>query len=108
MSTVHIEVKQATVRRFAEGLSYGNGDPFNLVCTLDFIGRGEVQMGADLAWPGHPITRADLRELRRQLVDDYRAKRLYCWRVKGAAPPFRGRIVREDGPLVYWEMPIEA
>ncbi|MCK9606238.1 MAG: hypothetical protein M0R33_07270 [Methylomonas sp.] len=108
MSTVHIEIKQAVVRRYADGLSYDAGDPFNLVCTLDFIGRGEVQMGADLAVPGHPITRADLRELRRQLTTDFRAKRVYCWRLKGLSPPFRGRVIREEGPLAYWEMPIEA
>ncbi|WFP48526.1 hypothetical protein PL263_10415 [Methylomonas sp. EFPC3] len=104
MGEVHIEVKQAVVRRYADKLHYADADPFNLVCTLDFIGRSEAQISADLACPDNPITRADLRELRRQLVADYAVRRLYCWRIKDAAPPYPGRILREDGPLVYWEM----
>ncbi|QSB03430.1 hypothetical protein ACH5Y9_05560 [Methylomonas sp. BW4-1] len=104
MSNVHIEIKQATVRRFEDGKSFENADPFNLITTLDFIGRGEVQMGGDLAFPEAPITRADLRELKRQLIGGYSVRRLYCWRAKGHKPPFPGRPIREDGNLVYWEM----
>lgn len=105
-AAVNIEVKQAVIRRYAPGKAYAAGDPFNLVATLDFIGRGEVQIGADLALTEWPTTRADLRELRRQLVADFRVKRAYCWRLRGAKPPFRGRVIRSEGPLDYWEMPL--
>jgi hypothetical protein len=104
MSIIHIEIKQAIVRRYADGHSFAAGDAFNLVGGLDFVGRGEVQLSADLALPSAPITRADLKELKRQLQQDYHVQRSYCWRLRGLKPPYAGRIIRENGPLVLWEM----
>lgn len=101
MSTVHIEWTQGIARTFDDGFSFDNADEYVSVVKLDKIGPDTVLLSADLS--RRRLTRADIAELRLKLLAAGFSL-VHCWRKAGKKVPYQGRVIRNKGKLVLWEI----